>query len=86
MRLLRIAAVIITVLSVVLVTRLKLSTDLTELFPRTAEASMLARVTHVFGGGDVAPVLLKGLDRRGVVALQQVKRRRRSGPAGPSRR
>ncbi len=68
MRLLRIAAVIITVLSVVLVTRLKLSTDLTELFPRTAEASMLARVTHVFGGGDVAPVLLKGDDPAAVEA------------------
>ncbi len=62
MRLLRIVAVLVTVLSVVLVTRLQLSTDLTELFPRTAEASMLARVTRVFGGGDVAPVLLKGDD------------------------
>ena len=36
-RLLRIAAVLVTVLSVVLVTRLKLSTDLTELFPKTAD-------------------------------------------------
>ena len=62
MRLLRIIAVIITVVSVVLVTRLKLSTDLTELFPKTAEAEMLARVTRVFGGGDVAPVLLRGDD------------------------
>ena len=61
-RLLRIAAVLVTVLSVVLVTRLKLSTDLTELFPKTAEADMLARVTHVFGGGDVAPVLVRGED------------------------
>ena len=55
-------AVLVTVLSVVLVTRLKLSTDLTELFPKTAEADMLARVTHVFGGGDVAPVLVRGDD------------------------
>lgn len=62
MKLLRIVAVIVTVVSVVLVTRLKLSTDLTELFPRTAEAEMLARVTHVFGGGDVAPVLVRGDD------------------------
>ena len=62
MKLLRIVAVLITVISVVLVTRLKLSTDLTELFPNTAEAAMLARVTRVFGGGDVAPVLLRGDD------------------------
>jgi predicted exporter len=61
-RLLRIAALIITVLSVVLVTRLRLSTDLTELFPRTAEAAMLTRVTHVFGGGDIAPLLVVGDD------------------------
>src|SRR5687768_11900839 len=62
MRLLRILAVIVTVISAVLVTRLRLSTDLTELFPKTAEAEMLARVTRVFGGGDVAPVLLRGDD------------------------
>ena len=56
-KLLRIVAVVVTVLSVVAITRIKLSTDLTDLFPRTAEAEMLARVTHVFGGGDVAPVV-----------------------------
>jgi predicted RND superfamily exporter protein len=61
-RLLRIVAVLVTVVAVVLVTRLKLSTDLTELFPRTPEAEMLARVTRVFGGGDVAPVLVRGED------------------------
>jgi uncharacterized protein len=61
-RLLRIVAVIVTVLSVVMVTRLELSADLTELFPRTAEAEMLARVTRVFGGGDVAPVLVRSDD------------------------
>ena len=62
MKLLRIVAVLVTVVSVILVTRLKLSTDLTELFPNTAEAMMLGRVTRVFGGGDVAPVLLRGDD------------------------
>mgnify|MGYP006920652008 CR=1 FL=1 len=55
MKLLRILAVLVTVASVVLVTQLRLSTDLTELFPNTAEAEMLARITRVFGGGDVAP-------------------------------
>ncbi len=62
MRLVRIVAVLVTVISLILVTRLELSTDLTELFPKTAEAEMLARVTHVFGGGDVAPVLVRGDD------------------------
>lgn len=61
-KVLQIVALVVTVVSVVLVTRLRLSTDLTELFPHTAEAEMLARVTHVFGGGDVAPVLLRGDD------------------------
>ena len=58
----RLLAVVVTVLSALLVTRLKLSTDLTELFPRTPEALMLARVTRVFGGGDVAPVLVQGAE------------------------
>ncbi|AKU95892.1 membrane protein, exporter [Labilithrix luteola] len=62
MRYARVAAVILTVLSIFLVTRLRLSRDLTELFPATAEASALARVTRVFGGGDVALVLLEGDD------------------------
>ncbi|MDB4945701.1 MAG: rane protein exporter [Labilithrix sp.] len=66
MRLLRLLGVVVTIASIVLVTRLKLSTDLTELFPHTAEAEMLARVTRVFGGGDVAPVLLRGDDRAAV--------------------
>jgi hypothetical protein len=51
-----------TVVSLVLVSRLSLSRDLTDLFPRTAEAEALARVTRVFGGGDVALVLLEGAD------------------------
>ncbi|GAC1538771.1 MAG: hypothetical protein NVS3B10_29780 [Polyangiales bacterium] len=67
-------------LSVVLVTRLKLSTDLTELFPKTAEADMLARVTHVFGGGDVAPVLLRGEDASEVERGRRFVRRARSSP------
>jgi len=67
-KVLRSVLVVVTLLAVVMVTRLNLSTDLTELFPRTAEASMLARVTRVFGGGDVAPVLLRGEDPSEVTA------------------
>ncbi len=62
MRLFRLLAVLVTALSIVVVTRLRLSTDLTDLFPRTQEADMLSRVTRVFGGGDVATVLLRGDD------------------------
>ncbi len=53
-------AVLLTLASIAIVTRLQLSRDLTELFPETPEASMLARVTRLFGGGDVALVLLRG--------------------------
>ncbi len=53
-------AVLLTIVSIAVVTRLQLSRDLTELFPETPEASMLARVTRLFGGGDVALILLRG--------------------------
>jgi len=67
-KLARIVAVLVTIASIVMVTRLKLSTDLTELFPRTAEAEMLARVTRVFGGGDVGLVLVRGREAASVEA------------------
>lgn len=66
MKLLRVLATLATLLSVVLLTRLKLSTDLTDLFPKTREADALARTTRVFGGGDVSPVLLRGTDPKRV--------------------
>lgn len=52
--------VLASVLSALVVMRLRLSKDLTELFPRTPEATALARVTRVFGGGDVALLLVTG--------------------------
>lgn len=58
----RIVAALVTVAALVMVTRLRLSTDLSELFPHTAEAEMLARVTRVFGGGDVGLVIVRGKD------------------------
>lgn len=60
MKLVRIAAVVLTIVSLVLAFRLELSKDLTGLFPRTKEASTLARVTRALGGGDVALVLVRG--------------------------
>jgi len=62
MRAARILAALVTVASIVLITRLRLSTDLSELFPHTVEADMLARVTRVFGGGDVGLVIVRGTD------------------------
>ncbi len=55
-----VATLLLTIASLFAATRLRLSRDLTQLFPHTPEAEALARVTRVFGGGDVALVLLRG--------------------------
>ena len=60
MRFARVAAIVLTIVSLILAFRLELSKDLTGLFPRTKEASTLARVTRALGGGDVALVLVRG--------------------------
>ena len=62
MKLARLIAVVLTIVSLWLSARLELSKDLTTLFPRTAEAEALARVTRAFGGGDVALVLVRAGD------------------------
>lgn len=62
MKALRIAAIVLTIVSLVLASRLELSKDLTGLFPHTKEAETLARVTRALGGGDVALVLARGDD------------------------
>ena len=53
MKALRVAAILLTLVSAVLASRLELSKDLTGLFPRTREAEALARITRALGGGDV---------------------------------
>lgn len=68
MKLARWAALLLTIASLLVVSRLQLSRDLTDLFPRTPEASALARVTRVFGGGDVALVLVRGEEPAAVEA------------------
>lgn len=68
MKIARIIAVVLTVVSLWAATRLGLSKDLTTLFPHTPEAEALARVTRDFGGGDVALVLLRGEDPADVAA------------------
>ncbi len=62
MKLARLIAVVLTIVSLWLASRLELSKDLTTLFPRTPEAAALARVTRTFGGGDVAIVLVRADD------------------------
>lgn len=51
-----------TVLCAVLGTRLTISSDLSALFPDRGAAAMLARITRVFGGGDLALVLIESDD------------------------
>ncbi len=53
---------VVTLTCLVLATRLRLSADLTSLFPSDREARALARFVRVFGGGDVALVLVRGAD------------------------
>lgn len=64
MKLARLVAVVLTIVSLWLASRLELSKDLTTLFPRTPEAEALARVTRAFGGGDVALVLVRAADAK----------------------
>ncbi len=64
MKIARLVAVVLTIVSLWLSSRLELSKDLTTLFPRTPEAEALARVTRVFGGGDVALVLVRADDAK----------------------
>lgn|GEM_PF-932602 len=64
---LRIALVVATVLSMWLTaTRLRLSSDLTDMFPNRGEAAMLTRFLRAFGGGDLAFVLIRGQDPQAV--------------------
>ncbi len=59
---LQILALILGVLSLAVASRLTLSGDLTDLFPRGPEAEALATFTRAFGGGDVGLVLVRGED------------------------
>lgn len=79
---LRVAAVVLTILSIFFAERLELSKDLTALFPHTPEADALARVTRAFGGGDLALVLVRGDDPRAVDrAAEEVATRLRACPS-----
>ena len=53
------------------VTRLRISSDLSLLFPTQREASALARFARVFGGGDLGVVLLRGATAEEVEAASR---------------
>jgi predicted RND superfamily exporter protein len=74
MKVARLVAVVLTIVALWLATRLQLSKDLTTLFPHTREADALARVTRVFGGGDVALVLVRGDDPAAVERAAEAAR------------
>ena len=62
----RVGVVVATIASVWLTAYgLRLSSDLSTLFPQSGEAGALARFTHAFGGRDPAIVLVR--DRKSVV-------------------
>jgi predicted RND superfamily exporter protein len=62
-KIVRLAMVLVTVVSAWLSSfHLRLSSDLTDLFPNHGEATMLTRYLRAFGGGDLAVVLVRGSD------------------------
>ena len=66
---LRVALAVVTALSMWLTSsRLRLSSDLTDMFPNRGEAAMLTRFLRAFGGGDLAFVLIRGADPESVEA------------------
>jgi hypothetical protein len=66
------ALVLVTAVTLWLsVARLHISSDLSLLFPSQREAAALGRFTRVFGGGDLAVVLLRGESDREVLAASE---------------
>lgn len=69
LRYFRVAVVVVSVVSFWLTAyKLRLSNDLTDLFPSAGEATMLSRFLRGFGGGDLGVVLLRGDDPAEVAA------------------
>jgi len=62
LRVVQIVALVLGVVSLVVSSRLRLSGDLTDLFPKGPEAEALATFTRAFGGGDVGVILVRGED------------------------
>ena len=75
----RLALLVATCLSLYLSTfKLRLSSDLTDLFPNRGDAGMLTRFLRGFGGGDLAVVLVRGddpaeVDRAGAALAEALR-------------
>lgn len=62
----RVLVIVVTLVAAVLASRLRLSPDLSALFPDRGSAAALTRYTRAFAGGDAAPILIRGHDPRQV--------------------
>jgi predicted RND superfamily exporter protein len=63
-------------------TRLRISSDLSTLFPSKGDAAALGRYTRAFGGGDVGLILLRGDDPPEVAAAaHELKRELKHAPS-----
>ncbi len=85
LRVLQVVALVLGVISLVVSSRLKLSGDLTDLFPKGPEAEALATFTRAFGGGDVGLVLVRGEDPTEVTLVAKDVSRRLEGKSTVSR-
>ncbi|HQY61115.1 MAG TPA: MMPL family transporter [Polyangiaceae bacterium] len=81
LRVLQALMLVLGVVSLVVSSRLRLSGDLTDLFPKGPEAEALATFTRAFGGGDVGLVLVRGDDPASVTAATEDASRRLEGRA-----
>ena len=81
LRALQALTLVLGVVSLVIGSRLRLSGDLTDLFPKGPEAEALATFTRAFGGGDVGLVLVRGDEPASVTAAAEQASRLLEGRA-----
>jgi predicted RND superfamily exporter protein len=70
-RVVRVAIVILSVATIWLTGKLRVTSDLSTLFPNNGDAAALARFTRAFGGRDPAVVLVQGADADAVAAVAE---------------
>lgn len=85
LRVLQALLLVLGVVALVVSSRLRLSGDLTDLFPKGPEAEALATFTRAFGGGDVGLVLVRGDEPASVTAAAAEASRRLEGCAAVQR-
>ena len=85
LRALQLVALLLGLVALVVSSRLRLSGDLTDLFPKGPEAEALATFTRAFGGGDVGLVLVRGDDPEAVTHAAKDASKRLEGKSTISR-